>query len=157
MVVCSYFADTSTDTRFPIACSRAPRSDDERGERVAVARSAVLEVHVDPVVAVLARQLDEALDRRRAHRPVRQDGVQGRRVLAVEARVHLDAAQLRPPRDQRIVAPGDRAVRGPALEIGRIDGADLAVVALEIAEALAGRREQERVGAALRRRRAARW
>ena len=71
------------------------------------------------------------------------------RLLAVEPRQHANAAQLRPPGHERIVVPHERSARLLALEVRRVNGPDLAVVALEVAEALAGRRQQERVGAPL--------
>ena len=76
---------------------------------------------------------------------VREQAVQRVWVLAVEARVHRDAAQLRPAGHQVIVGPGDRAVPRTALVVGRIHRADLAVVALEVAKALPGGSQQERV------------
>ena len=85
-----------------------------------------------------------------------QDQVQCGRLLAVEPGQHANAPQLRPPGHERIVVPHERSARLLALEVRRVNGPDLAVVALEVAEALAGRGQQERVGAPLGRARARR-
>ena len=75
----------------------------------------------------------------------REQRVQDRRILRLDARLDGHAAQARPAGHERVVLPGDREV-GLEVVVGRRDHGDLPVVALHVLEARAGGREHVRVG-----------
>ena len=104
-----------------------------------------LEVDVDAVVAV---GRDERRDARHERVPVgraREQRVQRRRVLGLDARLDGDAAQARPAGHERVVLPREREVAIDVV-VGRRDDGDLPVVALQILEALARRRQHVGIG-----------